>query len=141
MNDSIDFAALADAIAASRVVMLTSIDPGGRLHSRPLPLLEVDQDGTLWFIIDRTSQLAIDLLANSQVGVIATRVEAGTYVAVSGHAVVRNEPALVRELWRDAYRCWFPHQLQESQLTMLSVIPDDIQSWTGLGLDLGGDRP
>jgi len=139
MNDSIDHAALASAIAGFRTVMLTSVGSGGRLHSRPLPLLEVDGEGTLWFFMDRTSQLAIDVLVHTQVAVIATRTEVGTYIAVSGHAVVRNEPALVRELWHEAYRCWFPRQIEESQLTMLCVLPDDIQSWTGLGLATGGD--
>ena len=46
---------LADLIGESQIAMLTTAEPNGLLHSRPLVTLQIDTEGRLWFFISVTS--------------------------------------------------------------------------------------
>lgn len=90
-------------------------------------------------MINRTAQHCINLISNAHVSVVSALPEQGIYVAVSGRAYIRDDLGLVREMWREAYRCWFAVGIEGSQLTMLHIVPEEIRSWTGLFPETGGE--
>ncbi len=139
MKDPIDYAALASSFGSAGTVMVITIDPAGRMCSRPLPLVDMDSDGSLWLMINRAAQHCINLISNAQVNVISVRPEQGIYAAVSGLAYFRDDPGLVREMWRESYQRWFSTGINGSQLTMLQVVPDEFRTWTGLLPEVGAD--
>ena len=131
MTDSIDYDTLVRSMIGIRTVMLTVIDPGGRLRSRPLPLLDVDADGALWVTFDPADPGEIEMGTGHQVQVPAAIPGDCLYVAISGHASIHDDPALEVELWRDIHRHWLPNWPIRSQMVIACVIPKTFQWWQG----------
>ena len=133
MGDALDTAVLEAILADDRVVMLTTMDAGGRLRSRPMEVLEVDHDGTLWLFLDRSSQLCRELLAHAQVSVAVYRPDRGTGIAITGQVMLRDDPGLVRELWEERHSSWFPRGPLATPLVLLCIVPEAVRTWTGVG--------
>ncbi|WP_199539295.1 pyridoxamine 5'-phosphate oxidase family protein [Desertihabitans brevis] len=96
---------VAELMRGIRIAMVTSVDAGGRLVSRPLSVQEVEFDGDLWFFVDREADLLTQIQANPQVNV-ALQGE-GAWVSVAGAAAPVDDPARADELWNDVVAAWF----------------------------------
>lgn len=131
MTETIAYDILVRSMTGMHTVMLTCVDPDGMLRSRPLPLLEVDADGALWIMFDRTDPGDIEIGSGQQVHVMAVNPGDDLYVAITGIASIHDDHALVLELWQDVHRHWFPHWPIRSHLAMLCVIPKSFRWWQG----------
>lgn len=119
--------------------MLTVAGQDRWLYSRPLPLVDVDDVGEMWFIIDRLGRLCDDLIAMPRVAVMSSANGDGSCIAVSGRAIIIDNPSMLRELWREEYRCWFARGVGDSRLVVLCVAVRDAYLWTGVGFPIQGD--
>src|ERR1700712_4519238 len=91
---------LREALDDGRFVVLTS--GTGALRARPLTLLEVDESGTLWFLVDPDEQLGVDLQRDGSVNVNADLQPDGRWVSVSGKADTTRDRARIDQLWTAA---------------------------------------
>lgn len=82
-----------------RFAMLTTVDAGGRLVSRPMTLQDRDDDWTLYFVTQRGNPVAGQSDGRQLNLAFAGD---GAYVSVSGTGSVVNDEEKKRELW-DAF--------------------------------------
>jgi general stress protein 26 len=94
-----DLEKLADIVEDVRIGMLTTLEPDGRLRSRPLATLQLDAAGALWFFTSVSSPKVEEIEQHRQVNVSYANPESHDYVSISGTAILTRDRAKMRELW------------------------------------------
>lgn len=134
-------------------VMLVTVNAEGRVESRPMQIAEIDdRTGNLSFFTGRDTRKVDEIMTNEHVAVVCQD-QRSRYLAISGTALIVHEPSRVRELWKEAYRVWFPDGPDDSQLRLLVVEPRLAEYWDHRGTNkleylfeaakayVSGDRP
>jgi general stress protein 26 len=122
---------VAELLRSERFGFLTTIRTDGTLTSRPMTLQEVEFDGDLWFFAERDSNPVRDVAASPQVNVGAG--SGGTWVSLTGDAVVVEDAAKKRELWNSAVAAWFPEGPDDEKVVLLKVHADSAEYWDAPG--------
>jgi general stress protein 26 len=122
---------VAELIKGERFGFLTTTTPDGTLTSRPMTLQEVEFDGDLWFFAERDSNPVRHIAASPQVNVGVG--SGGTWVSLTGRAVVVADTAKKHELWNSAVGAWFPQGPDDDSVVLLKVEADSAEYWDSPG--------
>ena len=109
--------------------MLTTLTAQGALHSRPMSTQEMEPDGTLWFFTRANAKKVEEIERDQQVNVSYSHPDDHRYVSVSGRAVLVRDSGKIRELWKPAYKLWFPEGLDDPELALLRVKVESAEFW------------
>ena len=96
--------------------MLTTQTSDGVTHSRPMVVDEIDECGWLWFLTDRASRKTLELIQNPQTTIAFQSPTGDRYVSVQGTAVIVQDAAKVKRMWKPALRAWFPRGRGETEV-------------------------
>lgn len=110
---------LADLIATVRTGMLTTPAIDGHMHSRPMQALQIDSNGSVWFIT-RTDALGKEADEQS-LNLSFADPSNGTYVSLSGKSVLLRDKARIDELWSPLMKAWFPEGKDDPSIAVLRV--------------------
>lgn len=122
-------AKLRELIGDMKFCMLTTVEPDGSLHSRPMAVQQTEFDGDLWFFTGKSTEKVQELAREQRVNVSFSDPKENTYVSVSGTARMVQDAAKAKELWNPFYRTWFPKGLDDPDLTLLKVDVDHAEYW------------
>ena len=122
---------MAELLRGERFAFLTTVMKDGRLASRPMTLQEVEFDGDLWFFAERDSNPVRHITDSPQVNVGAG--SGGSWVSLSGDAVLVADVAKKRELWNSAVEAWFPQGPDDDSVVLLKVEADSAEYWDSPG--------
>jgi len=122
---------VARLIRGERFGFLTTITMDGRLTSRPMTLQEVEFDGDLWFFAERGSHPVEHIAASPEVNVGVG--SGGTWVSLTGDAVVVEDVAKKRELWNSGVEAWFPQGPDDDSVVLIKVRADSAEYWDSPG--------
>ncbi len=122
---------VAELIKGERFGFLTTITRDGRLTSRPMTLQEVELGGDLWFFAERDSTAVAHITASPQVNVGVG--SGGTWVSLTGDAVVVDDVEKKRELWNSGVEAWFPQGPDDDSVVLLKVQADSAEYWNSPG--------
>lgn len=112
-----------------RICMMTSVDAQGRLFSRPMYALAPDETGDLWFFTRKSSPKALELDADARVNLAFSHSGKQHYASISGRAQLVRDRGLIRELWAEPMRVWFPEGRDDPGLTLVRVHPEAGEYW------------
>lgn len=118
---------VAELMKAQRFGMGTTTDAGGTLVSRPMALQEVEFDGDLWFLAERTSRKVAHVTSSPQVDVAMG--SGSTWVSLTGRAVVVEDVAKRRDPWNGAVEAWFPDGPDDDAVELLKVDAGSAGYW------------
>jgi general stress protein 26 len=104
-------------ITGSKIAVLTTMTEDGRLVSRPLATVEVEFDGDVWFFVERDSTTVRHISDSPQVNVGVG--SGGTWVSLSGDAVVVDDAAKKKELWNSGVEAWFPQGPDDDSVVLI----------------------
>ena len=122
---------VAELIKGERFGFLTTISTTGKLTSRPMTLQEAEFDGDLWFFAERDSHPVADIRLQPQVNVGIG--SGGTWVSLTGSAVVVDDVAKKKELWNSGVEAWFPSGPEDPQVVLIKVDGDSAEYWNSPG--------
>jgi general stress protein 26 len=122
---------VAELIKGERFGFLTTTTPEGKLTSRPMTLQEVEFDGDLWFFAERDSEWVAHVAASPEVNVGVG--SGGTWVSLTGHALVVNDPAKKKELWNSGVEAWLPQGPEDASVVLVKVDADSAEYWDSPG--------
>ena len=129
-----EFARFAELIRQIHIGLLTSLDAGGLLHTRPIETLEVDaQDPALWFFTDRRSAKADELQWDMRVSLGYSEPSERIYVAVSGVATLLHDSQRARQLWKPEQLAFYPDGPEDERLAILKVQVRRAEYWIAPG--------
>lgn len=121
-----DLEKIGKLIDGIHIAILTTLDTEGRLASRPMSVLKMDEKGVFWFFADANSSIVRRL---DRVNLSFSDEDASTYVSIAGHGEVSDDRALVHELWSPLMKPWFPDGEDASNLALLKIEPDVAEYW------------
>src|SRR3712207_5484591 len=93
---------VAELLKGEKFGFLTTTTPEGKLTSRPMALQEVEFDGDLWFFAEQSAPWLTHISRSPQVNVGVG--SGGSWVSLTGEAVVVSDVAKKKELWRSEER-------------------------------------
>ena len=111
-----DTTTAADVIKDVRVAMLTTVDEGGRLMSRPMATQEPFY-GSAWFFVRSGSPVVTEVGANPEVGL--TYAAKSSWLSLRGAGSVSTDQGKKDELWNDWVEAWFPDGRTNPEIVLL----------------------
>ncbi len=120
---------LRELIKEIRIAMLTTVDAGGFLHSRPMATQSAEFDGELWFFTEAGSPKTGEVERDHRVNVSYAAPDDNRFVSVSGTARVVRDRAKAKELWSPALKVWFPDGLDDPKLALLQIQVEKAEYW------------
>ncbi len=124
-------AKVAGLVKGIRVAMLTSIDPQGRLVSRPMATQDVEFDGDVWFIAERSAEHTLNLRSRPQVNVAYA--SSSSWVSLAGTAEVVDDPARLEEYWNTFTDAWMEGGPENPENVLIRVEADSAEYWDSPG--------
>lgn len=119
-----------DMVEDIRFAMMTTIDESGHLVSRPMAVLQMDEDGTLWFFTQKSSPKVDQIEGHErQVNLAFADTGDAEYVSISGTADELYDKAKIDELWNPQAKAWFPNGKDDPELTLLKVHTSMAEYW------------
>lgn len=120
--------------------ILNDIDTGmlvtqtltGELRSRPMKLAEVESDADLWFVTDKKSLKIDEIEANPQVNIACAN--GNRYLSLSGKLNLVEEPAKIEQMWKEAWRVWFPDGPASDSIALLHLEASHGEFWDNSGM-------
>lgn len=128
---------LGEMMRGIRFAMLTTAEPDGTLHSRPMATQDVEFDGDIWFFTAANSGKVWEADRNHQVNVAYSNPEKNSYVSASGTATLVRDRQKIEELWKPIYKTFFPKGLEDPELSLLKVSVEKAEYWDSAGTAIG----
>ena len=82
---------------------------------------EVDEAGWVWFLTDRSSRKACELIQNPHASIAFQSPRGDRYVSVEGTAIVVRDAVQLKRVWNPAYRSWFPKGKGDPDIVLVAV--------------------
>ena len=117
-----------------KIAMLTTVEAGGRLHTRPMGNQKADPNGDIWFFTEKNGAVADNLKTSPKVSLGYSNASS-TYVAVSGTGQMVHDKGKIDELWSEDLKAWFPQGKDDPNVALLKVMPERGEFW-----DTGSNR-
>jgi general stress protein 26 len=118
--------------------MLTTVDEGGDLHSRPMSSNgDIDQNGDIWFFTNASSHKVSEIAKLPKVNVSFADPDNQRYVSVSGTAQLVRDRAMIDELWRPEFKIWFPEGKEDPEVALLRVNLEKAEYWDSPSSTIG----
>lgn len=112
-----------------RIAMLTTVESGGKLHTRPMSNHEADENGDLWFFLDKNSAAAQSIRANPRLSLGFSDPANDNYAVVDGSGEILHDKALIDEKWTEDLKAWFPDGKDDPSIALLKVRPEQGEFW------------
>ena len=109
--------------------MLTTVTPTGEIRSRPMLMHDVDDNGWLWFLTDRSSRKACELIQNPHAAIAFQSPRGDRYVSVEGTAIVVRDDVRLKRMWNPTYRSWFPKGQTDPEIALVAVRISRAEYW------------
>ena len=127
-----DFEKLVEMIKDIDLCMLTTVDEGDELHSRPMSLNGyVDEENNLWFFTSSNSHKASEIERTPNVNVSFIDTDDQRYASVSGVAELITDRQKIKELWKPVLKAWFPDGPDQPDVALLKVKMTKAEFWDG----------
>lgn len=120
---------LKDKIKDVKFGMFTTLDPDGKLSSRPMTSQQLDDSGNLWFFTSDNSDFVRFLQQNPHVNVAFSDPDDSLYVSVAGSAELTRDQAKIDELWSPLVGAWFDGGKEDPHLALIKVHVDSAEYW------------
>jgi general stress protein 26 len=99
--------------------MVTTHLADGGLHTRPMSVARVDDNGDMWFATGARSLKLDEIEQDSTTGVVMQR--GLQFAAFTGAGESLFDRSLARTLWSEAWRPWFPGGPGDTELKLMCV--------------------
>lgn len=103
--------------------------PDGSLDARPMNVLEVDQQGNLWFLSASDSHKNEELEANPNVRMFFQGSPHSEFLHLEGVATVSRDKARIKELWSFVLKTWFTEGEDDPRITVIKLAPTHGYYW------------
>jgi general stress protein 26 len=123
------FTKLVELVEGIEIAMLTTVEPDGSLHSRPMWTQKAPFDGKLAFFTRDHSRKVDEVQRDAHVCLSYSDPKRQRYVSITGTARVVYDKGRMSELWNPMYRAWFPQGLDDPELTLLEVQVQEAEYW------------
>jgi general stress protein 26 len=120
---------LQDKIKDVKFGMFTTLDPDGKLSSRPMTSQQVDDQGNIWFFTSDVTDFVRHLAEHPRINVSFSDPDDSLYVSIAGQAELTRDRAKIDELWSPLVAAWFDGGKDDPHLALIRVHIDSAEYW------------
>lgn len=99
------------------------------IHSRPMSVQDIDDEGNLWFISSSDSNKHFEIKQDNQVQLFFSNINSSQYLSVYGYAYIFRDQKKIEELWSPIAKAWFEEGKKNPKVTVIKVAPADAYYW------------
>ena len=99
------------------------------LAGRPMATQEVDEEGNIWFMSDRSSVKNQQIENDDQVQLFYSQTSKYEYLSVFGKAEIVNDRSKIAELWTPMAKTWFKEGKDDPNISLIKVTPEEAYYW------------
>ena len=101
-------------------------------HARPMAVARVDENCNLWFFTGEHSVKVQEIEADARAQVIC---QDGwtSCVIIAGHVALVRDRARMRQLWKPAFKVWFPDGAEDPNLVLIHFTGEQAEYWDNTG--------
>ncbi len=99
------------------------------LSSRPMSVLKVDNEGSLWFFSSKSSDQNLHLKSDDKVQLFFLNSHDSEFMTLFGKASVSDNKQKIEELWTPIANVWFKDGKEDKDLSVIKFIPEDGYYW------------
>ena len=99
------------------------------LSGRPMSIADIEKDGTMWFFTKTTSEKIDAIEQNKQISLAIVNENKNIYLMINGRAELSYNYAKMKDLWNPFMKAWFPQGLDDPDMILIKVIPEDVSYW------------
>jgi general stress protein 26 len=123
---------LIEMVKDARVCMLITIEKNAEnLSGRPMSISKIDGDGTIWFFTKESSYKVDEIEESKKVSIAITNVSSNNYLMIHGSATLVKDKTKMKELWSSLLKAWFPLGLEDPDMVLIKVTPNEVNYWDG----------
>jgi general stress protein 26 len=104
---------------------------GVGFHARPMAIAAVDGPTVLWFVTSDDSPKANEIRQDSFA--VVTAQSDRKFLAMSGRGVLVKDRGKIDDLWKEAWKVWFPKGKSDPALCLIRMTVDDAEYWDYAG--------
>lgn len=100
---------------------------------RPMATSDIDDEGTIWFMSPRHSEKNKEISEEPHVKLYYSHPGKSIFLLVSGKADIVYDRGKIRELWNPLDRTWFSEGVEDPEISLIRVRPDQAHYWDAKG--------
>lgn len=120
---------LRDLVKGIDFCMMTTQKENGKLASRPMATLDIEDDSTLYFFSYEDSAKVDEIEQDHRVNLAYAQPSKDRYVSVEGIARVLHDKRLMEKYWKPALKGYFPNGLDDPNIALIKVTIEAAQYW------------
>jgi general stress protein 26 len=118
-----------DLVEDIKTAMFVTQQEDGKLTSRPMGTVKVDEDGSLWFFTNEFSKKVEEISRDNKIMLNYASPSSNSYVSVTARAWLVDDHDKMKELWSPVMKAWFPDGLDDPKLLLIRAEPDEAEYW------------
>jgi general stress protein 26 len=115
--------------SAETCFFVTTTYSGASSGARPMSVREVDDQGSLWFLMASDSHTVAEIAIDPAVTLFVQGSAHSEFLHLRGHATVSKDKARIHELWNPVYKTWFTEGEDDLRITVVKVVLADAYYW------------
>lgn len=116
-------------ISGQRAAMLTTAEADGTLHSQPMAMNGIDDDGCIWLFTRRENNAMLKEGLTNHCAVTIEYADGARFVAMSGEAEVVDDSTREHELWTPELRAFFPDGVDAPDVVLVKFCVENVEYW------------
>jgi general stress protein 26 len=130
LNSAAAIGKIKDLVDIAKTCFLcTQPSAGDSNGTRPMNVQEVDEQGTLWFLIANDSHTYQDISADSAVKLYFQGSPHSDFLFLEGTAVLSADKARIKELWNPIMKTWFTEGEDDQRIAVLKISAETGYYW------------
>lgn len=103
----------------------------GHTHGRPMAIALLQENAEIYFVTNIDSPKIADIQANPTVTL--TFQSSSQFASLSGRAMVVRDKPMIDDLWKEAWKLWFPKGKEDPSICLIHFSPEDGEYWNNAG--------
>ena len=110
-------------------MLITNENNAENISGRPMSISKIDDDGSIWFFTKASSPKVDEIEESKKVSIAIINESSNNYLMIHGTAYMVNDKSKMKELWSAILKAWFPLGLDDPDMTLIKVIPNEVNYW------------
>jgi general stress protein 26 len=103
----------------------------GHLHGRPMAIAQLRENAEIYFVSSINSPKIAAIQADPTITL--TFQSSSQFASLSGRATVVRDKAMIDDLWKEAWKLWFPAGKDDPTICLIHFSPEDGEYWNNAG--------
>lgn len=103
----------------------------GHIHGRPMAIAQLQKDADIYFVSSIHSPKIAAIAADPNITL--TFQSSSQFATLSGQATVVRDRPMIDDLWKEAWKLWFPEGKDDLSICLIHFSPEDGEYWNNAG--------